>query len=359
MSLHLLGLGSAFPEHAIDQARAAEIVQEWLPLDPAQVRRLRALYRRSGVERRHSVLLESRDGAQSFFAPAAEVGARGPGTRARMEVYEREAGPLAARAARKALSEADLGGPEITHLVTVSCTGFYAPGVDSALIRALELPPNVARAHVGFMGCHGAFNGLRVADAFAATDPAARVLVCAVELPTLHFYYGWDGGKVVANALFADGAAAAVGRAPRAGDDGPTAVAFGSQLFPDSADDMTWTVGDHGFEMSLSARVPEHIGAHLRPWLEGWLRDRDCGLADVATWAIHPGGPRILDAAEETLELPAGATAVSRDVLANCGNMSSPTVLVILERLRRAGMKTPCVALGFGPGLIAEAMLLR
>ncbi len=358
MSLRLLGLGSAFPPWSIDQARAAEIVSDWLPFDPERMRRLRALYRRAGVERRHSVLLEDAEGGQRFFGPAQPDG-RGPGTRARMEVYEREAGPLAARAGRAALAQADLAGPEVTHLVTVSCTGFQAPGVDAALIGALELPPTVARTHVGFMGCHGAFNGLRVAAAFAGADPRARVLVCAVELPTVHFYYGWDAGKVVANALFADGAAAAVGRAPEDGEAGPTLVASGSCLFPDSLEDMTWIVGDHGFEMSLSSRVPDLIGANLRPWLERWLGEHGCALADVASWAVHPGGPRILDAVGGALDLPPAATRVSREVLEQRGNMSSPTVLVILERLREAGMKTPCVALGFGPGLVAEALLLR
>src|SRR5437773_11629928 len=120
---------------------------------------------------------------------------------------------------------------------------------------------------------------------------------------------------------------------------------------------MTWSVGDHGFEMTLSKRVPGLIAAHLRPWLEAWLRPHGLAPADVASWAVHPGGPRILTAVEEALGLDRSATAVSREVLATCGNMSSPTVLFILDRLQRAGAARPCVALGFGPGLAAEAAL--
>jgi len=358
MNVAVVGLGSAFPPYSIAQRDAARVAREWMNLDERQARRVEAIYRRAGVERRHSVLLENEHGAHSFLEAASEAAPDGPGTDARMQAYERAAGPLAARAARAALSDADVGGPEITHLVTVSCTGFQAPGVDAFMIRALELPATVARTHVGFMGCHGAFNGLRVAAAFAASDPGARVLLAAVELPTLHFHYGFDAGRVVANALFADGAAAAVVRAEPAGSTGYlSARAFGSKLFPDSEQDMTWRIGDHGFEMTLSARVPKLIAAHLRPWLESWLADQGLSPREVASWAIHPGGPRILDAASEALDLDPEATAVSREVLSSCGNMSSPTVLVILERMRQAESARPCVALGFGPGLVVEGVL--
>jgi predicted naringenin-chalcone synthase len=122
---------------------------------------------------------------------------------------------------------------------------------------------------------------------------------------------------------------------------------------------MTWNIGDHGFTMTLSPRVPDLIAAHLRPWLEQWLGQHGLGLERVASWAVHPGGPRILSAVEKALGLPREATAVSREVLAACGNMSSPTVLFILDRLRERSAPRPCVALGFGPGLVAEAMLFR
>jgi predicted naringenin-chalcone synthase len=228
--------------------------------------------------------------------------------------------------------------------------------VDLALIRGLGLRPTVERTHVGFMGCHGALNGLRVAHAFAAANPGARVLVAAVELCSLHYYYGNEADKLIANAIFADGAAAVAGQAgarPR----GWSLRASGSCLIPESAADMAWTVGDNGFAMTLSRRVPGLIAAHLRPWLEGWLRDNGLSLADVRSWAVHPGGPKILVAAEEALGLPPAALAPSRAVFADRGNMSSPTVLFVLDRLRRENAPGPCVALGFGPGLVAEAAL--
>jgi predicted naringenin-chalcone synthase len=277
-----------------------------------------------------------------------------------MEVYRAEAVPLALRASRIALGQSGLAAGEVTHLVTVSCTGFAAPGVDFELIRGLGLRPTTERTHVGFMGCHGALNGLRVARALTGADPSARVLLCAVELCGLHYHYGWDPQKIVANAIFADGAAAVAGGPADSAPAGAWRVAAnGSCLLPDSLNAMSWTVGDHGFEMTLSKAVPGLIREHLRPWLEGWLASAGLRLADVASWAIHPGGPKIIDAAQHALGLGDADTADAREVFAEHGNMSSPTVLFILDRLRRGGAGRPCVALGFGPGLNAEAALLR
>jgi predicted naringenin-chalcone synthase len=275
-----------------------------------------------------------------------------------MAVYESEAPALALRSCAGALAAAGTLPAEITHLVTVSCTGFAAPGFDIALVNELGLPPTLQRTHVGFMGCHGALNGLRVANAFATADPAARVLVCSVELCSLHYHYGWDPPKVVANALFADGSGALVGAA--AGPPGAWRLtASGSCLVPEAADAMTWTIGDHGFGMTLSKRIPEVIGARLRPWLDDWLAARGHSVAGIKSWAVHPGGPKILDAVAATLRLPADAVWASREVLAEYGNMSSATVLFILQRLRERGAAGPCVALGFGPGLNVEVALFE
>ena len=360
MSLVLLGIGTALPKNLIAQTDAAEIAKTFCFGGEEQVRLLPTLYRRTLVQKRGSVLLDEANGSgpkQSFFPPAADRSDLGPTTRQRMERYVQEAGPLALEAARRAFDEAKLPPRRISHLVTVSCTGFSAPGVDFELIQGLGLSPTIARTHVGFMGCHGAVNGLRVASAFAEADPRARVLLCAVELCSLHFRYGLQPEKMVANALFADGAAAAVASGGRS--QGAWCVsATGSCLFPDSEQDMSWRVGDHGFEMTLSSRVPNLIAAHLRPWLEQWLRRQRITMRSVRSWAVHPGGPRILNSVVEALKLPESALLVSREVLAQCGNMSSPTILFILERLRREKAPRPCVALGFGPGLVVEGALL-
>lgn len=363
MALAILGWGTALPEVSVAAAESVDFVINLNGLTPEQARMVPVLYRRTAIHKKHSVLARvAADGSktQDFYAQADDPEARGPSTRERMAVYAAEALPLALRAAREALAASGVAPGEITHIVQVSCTGFVAPGIDIGLIRELGLPLTTERAQVGFMGCHGALNGLKVADGFTALRPGARALLVAVELCTLHYQYGWDPDRVVSNALFADGAAAVVA-APAAEAPAPAwrLAATGSRLFEDSLDAMTWNVGDHGFEMTLSARVPDLIASSLRPWLEGWLGGAGLALEDVATWAIHPGGPRIIQEVERALALPPEAAAVSREVLRECGNMSSPTILFILQRLAAAGAPRPCVALAFGPGLVAEAALFR
>jgi predicted naringenin-chalcone synthase len=365
MSFAILGLGTALPEFRFTQEEAVRVAQV-LCLDPRQSPLVPVLYRQTEIEGRNIVLgepiirdvIDGTKHSQSVFLPKGDPDDPGPTTAERMHVYIEHAAPLAISAARAALAESGFSPEAITHLVTVSCTGFSAPGVDVALIKGLNLSTTVERTNVGFMGCHGALNGLRVARALTGSDPSARVLLCAVELCSLHYHYGWDPKRVVANALFGDGAAAIVG-APATDETALQVAATGTKLFPDSAYAMTWDVGDHGFDMTLSTRVPNLIEKLLRPWLEEWLHHSRLRLCDVHSWAIHPGGPRVLLAVGEALGLPATALTASREVLQQHGNMSSPTVLFIIDRLRKQKAARPCVALGFGPGLTAEATLFR
>jgi predicted naringenin-chalcone synthase len=362
VKLHLAGLGTAVPPHVLKQTDAAEVSRLFCAADARQSRALGMLYRRSGVESRNTVVVRADRGTLEervpFYPAANGPEDRGPTTGQRMARYEAEAPPLAEEAARRALEDASTPVDTITHLVTVSCTGFFSPGLDAALIDALALPRTVHRTHVGFMGCHGALNGLRVAAAHAGEEEA-RILLCAVELCSLHFAYGWNSEMMVANTLFADGAAAVVG-VPEQNDEttGWSVQAQGSFLVPESGDAMSWRIGDHGFRMTLSAEVPEMIRTHLGGWLGGWLHTQGLGVGDVGSWAVHPGGPRILEAVEDAIALENGALDVSRDVLRGHGNMSSPTVLFVLERLRKAEAALPCVALAFGPGLVVEALLV-
>ncbi|HEV3003239.1 MAG TPA: type III polyketide synthase [Pirellulales bacterium] len=362
MSLTILGMGTALPPHVVSQSEAAELGRLVCCQTEEQASLLRVLYRRSGVKNRHSVLPHRK--ALDWVAPAGDAASAvdaadrlGPTTRVRMQFYEEHASGLALTAAEAALCAAAIEPAAISHLVTVSCTGFSAPGVDVALIRSLGLAATVERVHVGFMGCHGAINGLRVARGLAAEMPAARVLLVAVELCSLHYCYQWDPAQMVGNAVFADGAAALVAAHGNSTADAWRVLATGSCLLPDSQDAMAWQIGDHGFEMQLSARVPDLIGEHLRPWLTRWLDRQGVALENVGSWAVHPGGPRIVSAVEAALRLTPGATAVSREILAEHGNMSSPTVLFIVDRLRSRRAPRPCVALAFGPGLMAEAAL--
>jgi predicted naringenin-chalcone synthase len=425
------GLGTALPEHSMTQDEAVELAQQICCRTEGERSLIRVLYRRSGVRQRytalpHKIAFDYLDqpiaaaagqaacdedatalgtGAMTLGDDAFALGngrvaeddetarlleepealrPNGPTTGQRMEFYRAAAPPLALRASAAALAAAKSEPATITHLVTVSCTGFFAPGIDVALIEGLGLPRTVERIQVGFMGCHGAINGLQAADAIVRARPASRVLLCAVELCSLHYCFEWEPSRAVGNAVFADGAAALVIEAgpPAAAEDADISAiaggadvsaaiaegaegaasrwqiaATGSCLIPGSTDDMTWRIGDRGFEMYLSPAVPGVIKEHLRPWLEAWLAEQGVTIESVGSWAVHPGGPRILSAVEEALGLPRSATAMSREILATCGNMSSPTVLFIIDRLQAAGCPRPCVALGFGPGLTAEAAL--
>jgi predicted naringenin-chalcone synthase len=359
-------MGTSVPPRVLKQTDAADASHAFCAADARQARMLGMLYGRSGVETRNTVVVRSDEGTIQervpFYPVASGPQDRGPTTGQRMAWYESEAPPLAEEAARRALDDASTDAEEITHLVTVSCTGFFSPGLDAALIDTLGLPRTVHRTHVGFMGCHGALNGLRVAASQvsgAEAEAEARVLLCAVELCSLHFAYGWDPEMMVANTLFADGAAAIVGAPVTNGETPQWSVqAQGTFLMPESGDAMSWRIGDHGFRMTLSATVPEMIRTNLAGWLRGWLKEQGLAVEDVGSWAVHPGGPRILESVEDALALENGFLDVSRDVLRRHGNMSSPTVLFVLERLRKAGAALPCVALAFGPGLVVEAMLV-
>ena len=357
-------MATSVPQGSIAQGAAASVARTFCKATPEQVRTLNVLYRRTGVEQRGSVLLEGSNPAepeQSFFPPAASSDDRGPTTAARMERYTAEIGRLGLQASANALRQSGLRSKDVTHIVTASCTGFAAPGLDIHLMKELGLQATVQRTHVGFMGCHGALNALRVAGNLTRANPGAHVLVCAAELCSLHFAYGWDPERVVANAIFADGAAAAM-ITPETGsfsDCGWRLVGTGSCLFPESEDAMSWSIGDHGFEMTLSPKVPDLIAEHLRPWMSDWLAMRGMSIGDVGSWAIHPGGPRIVSSAASALGLSSNQVAESLGVLAEHGNMSSATILFVLQRLIDRDADRPCVALAFGPGLVAEALLLQ
>lgn len=346
----LHAIGTATPDFDLEQSRAAEIAAELMRLSEKRGRSLATLYGQAGVRTRQTAIAEQ--GRSTFFEP---VGEHGPGTGERILRYRAVAPGLALAASVEALERSGVEASRVTHLVLVTCTGFHAPGVDVGLIRSLGLPASVQRTTVGYMGCHGAINGLRVAGALASADPSATVLLCCVEICSVHFQYRPVDGAVTANALFGDGAAACV--VTGAGD-GPRLRAFGSVLFDDSEQDMGWRIGDHGFVMSLSARVPTLLEERVGSWVDGWLDGMGMTRHDIGSWAVHPGGPRIVEGVRRGLGLSGGQVADALEVLAAHGNMSSPTILFILRRMLERGDPFPIAALAFGPGLAGEAVLI-
>jgi predicted naringenin-chalcone synthase len=309
--------------------------------DPREARLFGRMAERSGIEHRWSVLGDDAGLEPGRFYTRGAA----PTTGERMAVYAREAPKLALRAIA-GLPDTD----GVTHLVVASCTGFVAPGVDQVIARALGLPGDVERVVVGFMGCYAGATALRTAGHIVRSEPTARVLVVSVELCSLHLQEQAKLESMLAMAQFSDGAAAAIVSAAGSG------LALGENLsatLEESDSLITWTIGDSGFVMNLSGEVPGRLANALG---EPALRDKvlDGGdAADIEAWAVHPGGKSILDAVERGFALPQGALAESREVLRVCGNMSSATILFVLERIMPRRPKTG-VALAFGPGLAME-----
>ena len=300
---------------------------------------------RSGIDHRWSVLPESE--ANLTGEDARNVIAGGFSTADRMERYAREAPKLALAAIRGLPS---LEG--ITHLVVASCTGFVAPGIDQIIARELGLSATVERVFIGFMGCYAGITALRTARHIVRSTPEARVLVVAVELCTLHVQPDRELEPLLAMGQFGDGAAAAL---ITSGGRGLSLDSTLSATLEDSAELITWTITDTGFVMHLSGEVPGRIANALSRSDVARQITGDAAMEDFDAWAVHPGGRSILDAVDQGLSLPQGSLAASRSVLRDCGNVSSATVLFVLERLMPEQPKKG-VAFAFGPGLAMEGL---
>lgn len=344
---HLNRIGTAVPPNDIHQAFVG-LVESFIPERREQIL-FKRMVSRAEIDHRYS-----------HFAPDPDVGGdtegfyrvdRFPGTAARMARYERFAPELACEAI-DALGDFDRTA--ITHIVVASCTGFIAPGLDQMIVTKARLDPSVERTVVGFMGCYAAVNSLRLAHHFVRSEPSARVLVINLELCTLHFQQTPELEKLLSMLLFGDGASAALVTAER---EGLALIDFKPVTIDDSAEAITWRIGDSGFDMHLSGEVPQRIGGALKGELQrndagGILRGRRPD--DYDTFAVHAGGRTILDAVEQGFELSKDTLRWSRGVLRDFGNMSSATLMFVLDRIMRGGAGGTGLGMAFGPGLAAE-----
>lgn len=365
MNICLHAIGTASPEHVYTQDHALARMKRWIP-DPKLRRMAHHVYRNSGIERRHSVLPDFHDGAEPLlFRERPDGSLDEPTTGARNAVFARTYKSIAREAASRALDGVPgLRPDEITHLITVSCTGFVNPGPDLYLTDALGLSPQVQRYHVGFMGCYAAFPALRMAEQFCRADPDAVVLVVCIELCTLHLQIHTTEDSLLANALFADGAAAAVvsAREPVPGRRVFALDAFTTRVIPEGEQDMAWTIGDHGFDMILSSYIPRLLGDRAAGLVESALRECETDRNAISGWAVHPGGKAILHALETHLNLPGDALVTAHETLRDHGNMSSATILFVLQRMMMQAREpegSMLAAMAFGPGLTVEFGLLK
>ncbi len=362
MPLSILGMGTALPETTVTQSESLRIAQLLAKEHPELVDTINRLYPKTTIQQRHVVhdpimLQNLLSGSEIADQEASELSTNGgPGTSFRLKLVEKAAGPLSVEASKKALAEAGLSPSDVTHLVTVSSTVGSAPGFDTTLIEKMGLSKHVQRTNVGLMMCQAAMNGLRVANAFASSESDAVVLMVSLEICSAHYDLQPMPKKLVTNAIFSDGAAAVVGTS-KPTSDWKVDLNRG-YLLNDERDNLRVAFGDQGLDIRLSTKVPQLIEEKLGDWVNGWLSESGLKRSDIRSWAIHPGGPKVLEAASASLGITRQDIQDSWDVLSDVGNMSSPTVLFILDRLRKQNAELPCVAIAFGPGLTIEASLI-
>ena len=363
-------LETAVPETVMVQSDVRDVFAAQPGLSRLGTRLVGAAFDSSGIETRYTAVKEMTLDASSenpVFFDSAERRILSPSTKVRNEVYAEEGTKLFVAAAGKALAAAEGIEPsDITHVITVSCTGFFNPGPDYKVVRALGLSPAVQRYHLGFMGCYAAFPALRAAKSFCEAEPDAVVLVVAAELCSLHVRSSNNPDTIVGSSLFADGAAAAVISAREYTATAPALSLdfFETVLTPVGEESMAWNIGDEGFEMVLGTYVPHIIDEHIVGALEPLLA-RDETLAekqykDIEHWAIHPGGRSILDKVEAKLDLKEDQLVPARETLRDYGNMSSATVMFVLKHILDqpfAGQDERICSMAFGPGLTVETAL--
>ncbi len=401
MAVTLRALQTAVPPTILVQDQVRDVFAAQPELSRLAQRIVATSFNVSGIETRRTVIseltLDSTNEDPQFF-DARTQRLLTPSTKVRNELYITEATKLYVDAGRRAIDAcADISAADITHIVTVSCTGFYAPGPDYMLVRELGLNPATQRYHLGFMGCYASMPALRAAKQFVLADPNAVVLVVSAELCSLHLRTSNDPDTIVASSLFGDGAAAGIvsSRGPQPGETALVLDHFETVITPVGEGDMAWKIGDQGFEMVLSTYVPHIIDEHIEGALAP-LIGRDAGLAGslpnesgagsepqqaespagqpasvavlakplneaIAHWAIHPGGRSILDKTEAKLGLSEAQLMPSRETLRQYGNMSSATVLFVLKAILDAPTTEAderVCAMAFGPGLTVESGLM-
>ena len=334
-------------------------MQDVYELNTSDCRKLTYLYNHSGIKKRYSVIEDYGISSSHLFIPK-EKEAPFPSLEKRMEVYDRESVKLSLTAVRKCLHNIILP-QQITHLITVSCTGMSAPGLDLALLQEMELSPNIFRTSINFMGCYAAIHALKIAKMICDTSPESNVLIVCTELCTLHFQKEFTEDNAASSLLFADGSAAVLVSNVITNANALKLNGFYSHVAIKGKSDMSWQLSSKGFLMTLSSYVPQLIQEDIHMLVNMAVKKFDLSLTDITHWCIHPGGKRILDVIQKKLELPEEALSHSRNILSNYGNMSSPTVLFVLKEMMDSLNRLPARILGmaFGPGLTMETFIVE
>ncbi|MDP2422575.1 type III polyketide synthase [Sediminibacterium sp.] len=357
----IISIGTAVPAYQHEQGRILSFMQKVYQLDAVEARKLKFLYRQSGIDYRYSAIADfSKDATDWNFFPAVGSADPIPSIEKRMNLYGATAAPMAKEAIEKCLA-GQMACDSITHLITVSCTGMSAPGLDLELIELLNLPKNIYRSSINFMGCYAAIHALKLAHAICQSESNARVMIVCTELCTLHFQNLASADNIASSLLFGDGAAAVLVVSDDVEMKGLYLKSFYSEIVPKGKDDMSWVIASTGFLMTLSGYVPDLIQADFDNLMNKALNKAGITKEDIQYWCIHPGGKRILDAIAKSLDFKAAELDQSLSVLKEYGNMSSPTVLFVLKKIMeqlQAGESANIFGAAFGPGLTMETFIV-
>jgi prepilin-type processing-associated H-X9-DG protein len=359
----ITAIATATPDHKFPQSVIAEFMLKTMSLQNGDTRKLKTIFRATGISYRHSVLEDYGKTSDFDFYPD-DINDCYPSTQSRLAIFKTHALPLSLTAISKLFNSAPgISSKDITHLVVVCCTGMYAPGLDIEIVKAAGLNTTVHRTAINFMGCYAAFNAIKIADAFCKSDKQAKVLIVCTELCSLHFQRTATDDNLLANALFADGSAAILVEAQSELKLQLAIAGFHNDLATEGDLDMAWSIGDLGFEMKLSAYVPEVIRKGISNLTLSLLERLSKKFSDIKHFAIHPGGKKILNVIEQELRISKEQNKAAYTVLQNYGNMSSPTVLFVLEELIKnfteENKDEHILSFAFGPGLTLESMILK
>jgi predicted naringenin-chalcone synthase len=360
-------IGTSIPPNKISQDLHFSILESANGMSRGEKLQLRKIYSRSGIESRHSVLDEFgiADRHENILFHPANQHPPLPISK-RMDLYQLYAAELCEKAVKECLSNLpSLLLSKITHLITFSCTGMSAPGLDMQLVEKIGLNRNVERTCINFMGCYAGINALKVANHIARSQAEAVILLAGVELCTLHYQKNDKQDQVVANALFADGASACIvsSRNLKAENQSSSLAIknFYAEFEPDGKDEMVWSIGDFGFDLRLSTFVPELIRNNIHSMIQKLLKKSEMIQDEIDYYAIHPGGMKILEACEEALQITKSQNEISYHILRNYGNMSSVTIFFVLKEyiksFKNGDKGKKLLACAFGPGLTMESMV--
>ncbi len=351
----IISIATAEPAYQHLQADICSFMLASYGLDSVESRKLKFLYDHSGINTRYSIIADYNAAlAVHDFIPLQKDHPF-PDLEQRMEIFERESLILSIKSINKCI-DGFIEANEITHLITVSCTGMSAPGLDLQIMQSMELPSTIFRTSINFMGCYAAIHGLKLAKMICDSTPNSNVIVVATELCTLHFQQAFSEDNAASSLLFADGSAAVLISNCIASSTSITLKDFYSQVEDKGQNDMAWKLSSKGFLMTLSSYIPQLIESDVEQLIANALAKNNLQFSDITHWCIHPGGKRILDLVQRKMKLSDDHLKHSRKVLFNHGNMSSPTVLYVLKAIMEATSndQATIVGMAFGPGLTME-----